>query len=126
MLTKEILDQELKKAGAEAISLAQSKLNSLLASDIEPWKKQAVGLLVSGLEDHGIEGITIVNTFLKDIIEGKSPDFTGVDLITASEVLAHLQKAEEENKKIFMDFISHVGKILGLILSATLKSILLK
>ena len=49
-----------------------------------------------------------------------------MDLITASEVLAHLQKAEEENKKIFMDFISHVGKILGLILSATLKSILLK
>jgi hypothetical protein len=104
----------------------ENKLNSLLDLEQDPLKRQILDLLVSGLENHGLEGINFVNSFLKNIYEGKAVDFTGLDLIVASDILATMQKSETAHQQAVLAYMTRISHVLGVILSLTLKNYFIK
>jgi hypothetical protein len=112
--------------GSVLLHEAENKVKELLNSENNPLRKQILELLLSSLENNGLEGINIVNSFLKNISEAKAVDFTGLDLIVASDVLATMQKSEAAHNQAVLNFLTELSQVLGVIISLTLKNYFIK
>jgi hypothetical protein len=110
----------------EILAFSKNELLNTLSSEGASWKKPVLDFLISELETKGVDGLLSTKKFIEASLKGDFVDFTGVDLIIASEVLAQLQKQEEANKKVIVDYLTQIGEILGVILVSLLKSAVLK
>ena len=121
---KKTLHELLPKLGAAGLDKAEGVLEGLSKSADKPWKRATLAMLADAIDKHGMEGIELAQTAIKRMMKGKKPDISWMDLETASDVLAHLQNAEVDEKSDAKDFLTQVGKSLGVLLSAVIKGLI--
>ena len=109
----------LGEAGAEKLA---SALKDIKADS--PWEKLAVDITVDFVEEHGIKGIDMAWDAIKDSMEGKVPDLSGLSIRASSDLVAKLQSEEFKDKDAVEDWFAKVGQAIGPVVSAALASAL--
>ena len=84
-----------KKDGVPAVLNA---LSSLDAKAKEPWQKSLLKLSVSLVGEYGPGGIDIFQGLVRQMLDGKSPDLSGLKVSEASDLLAVMQRREADTK----------------------------
>lgn len=124
MNTKALLDliiPILGQAGADALKV---QLDDMTEGVDSSWKKAILSLIGDAIQKHGVEGIQIAVDAVRDILNDKHVDIDWADLATASDILAHMQNAEAGRKSAARAFLTQVGEVLGIILSALVKGLI--
>ena len=111
----------LGQAGADAL---KNQLDDITQGASTPWKKAVLALVGDAVQKHGVDGIQIAIDAVKDILNDKQVDIDWADLATASDILAHMQNAEAGRKSATKAFLTQVGEVLGIILSALVKGLI--
>ena len=115
MTTADNLVKMLGQKGVDELVESLSKIDA----DKE-WQKLALGITTRFVESHGAQGIDLAWKAIKDSMEGKSPDLTGLGIRESSEVLAKLQQKELRDQSDVEDWFVGLGEALGPILVAIL------
>ena len=89
------LGHAAKKDGVPAILGA---LSSLDAEAKEPWQKSLLKLSVSLVGEYGPGGVDIFQGLVRQMLNGKSPDLSGLKVSEASDLLAVMQRQEADTK----------------------------
>jgi hypothetical protein len=118
------LGEVAKKDGVTAVVGA---LNSLDAEAKEPWQKSLLKLSVSLVGELGPGGIDVFQGLVKQMLDGKSPDLSGLKVSEASDLLAAMQRREADTKnqiRLYVKLILEtLGKALQDLVSAIFKEI---
>lgn len=118
------LGEVAKKDGVTAVVGA---LNSLDAEAKEPWQKSLLKLSVSLVGELGPGGIDVFQGLVKQMLDGKSPDLSGLKVSEASDLLAAMQRREADTKnqiRLYVKLILEtLGKALQDLVSAIFKEV---
>ena len=117
-----LLNSLIPVLGEEAVKALSDELETISA-DKKGWKADVLVMLSKAVEDHGPEGITIAMEAINRMLKQEQPDISKLDLLSASNLLAHLQNAEADQKKAINDFLAKVSKVLSAIVSALLRGL---
>ncbi len=113
-------DTLVKVLGQKGVDELLSGLSKL---DVDQeWQKLAVGVTSRFVESHGVKGIDLAWKAIKDSMEGKAPDLSGLGIRESSEVLAKLQKEELKDQSDMEDWFSTLGEAIGPLLASILLS----
>jgi hypothetical protein len=118
-----LLNNLVPVLGEAGVGALTGELKDLAAGQ-EGWKKSILSLLADAVEKNGPGGIALAMTEINKLLDGKVPDIDWADLEVASDVLAHLQNVEADQKSKMNDFLVKLSHTLGTVLGALLKGIL--
>ncbi len=110
--------------GEEAVKALCAKLNELMASADEPWKKTMLSLVENAVAEHGVDGIQIALAAIERLLDNKTPKIDWANLRVASDLLAQMQNAEAGRKSEARSFFGQISETLGEILGGILKGLL--
>lgn len=122
---KALTDLMLPTLGEAGVKALKDEVDDLTSEANEPWKKAVLGLVASGVETYGPQGVQIATDALDQILAGEEPDLEWVDLVALSDLLAHLQNAEADRALASKAFLAKVGNVSGQIFGGFLKGLLL-
>jgi len=118
-----LLNNLLPVLGEAGVAALKGELDDL-ASGQEGWKKSILSLLANAVEEYGPEGVSIGMDAITKLLDGEVPDIDWTDLEVASDVLAHLQNVEADQKSKMEDFLAKLSHTLGKILGALFRGLL--
>jgi hypothetical protein len=104
------LGEVAKKDGVTAVVGA---LNSLDAEAKEPWQRSLLKLSVSLVGELGPGGIDVFQGLVKQMLDGKSPDLSGLKVSEASDLLAAMQRREADTKNQIRLYVKLILETLG-------------
>ena len=120
-----LLENLLPTLGEAGVEALRSELDDLAAEAQEPWKRSVLALVANGVEQFGPEGVAVATTAISRLLEGnEAPDINWADLDVASDILAHMQNAEADRKSDAEEFLTRVGRVLGVIFGGILKGLI--
>lgn len=104
--------------GEEGLEELLKMLDEIEAKADEPYKKVILAMVADLLVKHGLEGIEIAEDLLKRMGEKKRVNLNDLSVRTASEVVAKLQNAEADDRKLQQKYLHVVADVLTEILTA--------
>lgn len=119
-----LFDILLPILGTAGIDALQEKLSALLTDKSEPWKKIILNLVADAVQQHGIAGIQMALDAIQGMLKDQPVELDWADIATASDLLAELENAEAGRRRMIRSFLTQIGEILGIILSALIKGLL--
>ncbi len=120
-----ILNELVPTLGQAGVDALADELKGLTEGMDEAWKKTVMNLLISGVENYGVDGIQMAMDYINKLMDGDDlPDIDWTDLRTASDLVAQLQNAEADRKSAVKDFMAKTSKILGKILAGLIKGLI--
>ena len=119
-----LLKKIVEEVGVIGFKRAEDALKKLEKQADSPWKKAIMNMLADAVEEHGWEGVRMVQDAIEDMHNGKSPDMNFASLRAHSDALAVLQNMEADEKSKVKDFFSVVGESLGIIIKMIIKGLL--
>jgi len=121
---KKLLDDFLPVLGQAGVDALAGELNDV-AGGQEGWKKSVLALIANAVEVHGAKGIDIGMDYINKVLAGETPpEIDWADLEVASDILAHLQNVEADEKTKWGDFLAKLSHTLGSVLSALIKGLI--
>jgi len=121
MNTKALFDIIIPILGQTGADALKHQLDDMTQGTDAAWKRAILALVGDAVQEHGVEGIQIAINAIQDILNDKQVNIDWADLATASDILAHMQNAEAGRKSATRAFLTQVGEVLGIILSALVK-----
>ena len=121
---KKLLNDLVPVLGEVGVAALAGEFDDLAAGQ-EGWKKSILALLADAVEKHGAQGISIGLEAINKLLDGKVPDIDWADLEVASDILAHLQNFEADKKSKMNDFLAKLSDVLGRILGALFRGLLM-
>lgn len=122
----QILQTLLPILGQKGTQELAVKLEALSMNVNEEWKQTILSILSDAVAKNGPSGITLAMQTIHEILEGKTISIDWTDLKTASNIVAHLQNAEADRKNVIKEYLTQVGEVVGIILTALLKGLLVR
>jgi hypothetical protein len=104
---------------------AAKAMEDLAEKAKNPTERAVLGLLSDALEKHGPAGLTIAETAVIDLLEGKQAMLDFADLKTGSDALAVLQNVEADKKSAVKDFTAAASQQIGVVVGTILKGAIL-
>lgn len=107
-----------------------SALKGVPVADLEPktdLERKALVTMVALVEDRGVEGIALAVDAIKKLRSEKmvtAEVIEALGLRGSSDLLAELEKAEQEDREAVVEFVTKVGNVLGPVFKALLLSLL--
>lgn len=112
----------LKTQGIPAVT---SSLEKLSREATEDWQKSLLKIGVSLVSEHGADGLNLLEDTVSQMVNGKSPNLSGLSMQEASDILAVMQRREADHRNQVTLYTQMIIETIGKALS-TLVSILFK
>ena len=120
---KTFLDDLIPVLGEAGVGALAEELDELSAGQ-EGWKKSVLALLANAVEVYGPQGLDVGMDYLNKLLQGGTlPPINWADLEVASDILAHLQNLEADERAKWGDFLAKLSKSLGVILGALIRGL---
>lgn len=114
----------LRTDGIPAVAQTLSRLSDEAE---EGWQKSLLKLGVALVSEHGVEGLSLLETMVDRLRKGEDVDLSKLSMEEASDLLAIMQKREAETKNrvaLYTTIIlEEIGKALALLISILFKEI---
>ena len=122
---EQMLQMLLPIIGQTAVHELSDKVADLSKGTDTEWQKTVLDLMAQAIKKYGPNGMALAVQEVNNLLDHKPasiPDWA--DLKTASDIVAQMENAEADHKKVVNDYITKVSEVLGVILSALIKGLI--
>lgn len=120
-----LIEQLVPVLGQDAADALAAEVEELISEQSPAWQRAILVFTADAIQAYGVVGISIAIDQIEKLMEdGEEPTIPWSNLLLASDMVAALQNAEEQQKTATREFLGRLGNILGTLLSGVIRGLL--